>query len=159
MRQTGPAFAWPCQNLCFISKIGNDPKDEVGLTVDSHKDAIEDEDRGDRKQIKDGKVLLCHDSFKQVQRSWETPQPVSIQQTSSLGYLELKYSKYMNMNWKRSILKTFRGRKKWPKRLASTLIWVLWDDIQSREVSRDYQNTNLLLNFFLYFCLGSVCSG
>lgn len=66
MRQTGPAFAWPCQKLCFISKIGNDPKVEVGLTVDSHKDAIEDEDRGDRKQIKDGKVLLCHVSFKQV---------------------------------------------------------------------------------------------
>lgn len=51
MRQTGPAFAWPCQKLGFISKIGNDPKDEVGLTVDSQKDAIEDEDRGERKQI------------------------------------------------------------------------------------------------------------
>lgn len=51
MRQTGPAFAWPSQKLCFISKIGNDPKDEVGLTVYSHKDGIEDEDRGNRKQI------------------------------------------------------------------------------------------------------------
>lgn len=45
MRQTGPAFAWQCQKLGSISKIGNDPKDEVGLTIDSQKDAIEDEDR------------------------------------------------------------------------------------------------------------------
>lgn len=51
MRQTGPAFVWPGQKLGFISKIGNDPKDEVGLTIDSQKDAIEGEDTGDRKQI------------------------------------------------------------------------------------------------------------